>query len=89
MPANLEIDPETVYIVNQEPPPIVIANQRSCCTRILCILFCCDTNYIGQQDHLQKLNDEEIAFYHRQINKELELIALKKKQKEEEEQLLE
>jgi len=42
--------------------------------RIFCLLFCCDTNDIGEQDHLMKLNAEEIAFYKRQLAKELEMI---------------
>lgn len=46
-----------------EPPVERRANKRNLCMRFLCLLFCCDTNDIGEQDHLIKLNDDEIAFY--------------------------
>jgi len=65
LPQNVGIDPETVYLMNfgAEPPIERRANKRNLCMRIFCLLCCCDTNDIGEQDHLIKLNDDEIAFY--------------------------
>lgn len=56
------------------PPEARRANKRNLCMRALCLLCCCDTNDFGEQDYLNKLNDDEIAFYQRQLQKELELI---------------
>mmetsp|Transcript_2214 Transcript_2214/g.3835 ORF Transcript_2214/g.3835 Transcript_2214/m.3835 type:complete len:253 (+) Transcript_2214:561-1319(+) len=34
--------------------------RRNCCTRLICLICCCDTNEIGSQSHLNNLNEYEI-----------------------------
>ena len=45
-------------------------NSRNCCTRIICLIFCCDTNDIGAQSHLNALNEQEIQIYQAQLKAE-------------------
>ena len=52
-----EVSPEGV------PPSSRRRNKRNCLTRIICLIFCCDTNDIGSTSHLNALNEQEIEIY--------------------------
>ena len=40
--------------------------------RILCLLFCCDTQDIGWAANLNSLNEKEIEIYQKQLKKEMD-----------------
>lgn len=70
-----EDDGENVFLMdkgNDVPPTARRGDKRGCCTRLICLICCCDTNDIGSQAHLNRLNEEEIQIYHRQLSKEIE-----------------
>lgn len=56
-----EVSPEGV------PPSSRRRNKRNCLTRIVCLIFCCDTNDIGSTSHLNALNEQEIEIYQSQL----------------------
>ena len=55
---------------SSEPPKKLKA--RGCCMRILCLLFCCETQDIGWAANLNSLDEKEIEIYQKQLKKEMD-----------------
>ena len=50
-------DEEGARLLPNKESSVAPGQQRGCCMRILCLVFCCDTSNIGSQSHLNALTD--------------------------------
>ena len=61
---------ENVQLLDEQV--IATKAQRNCCTRLVCLVCCCDTSDIGALSNMNDLKEDEIELYQKQLTLEVQ-----------------